>query len=158
MVRNRILALAVAVLTPTASEALLSQRTPSPGRPTRVPVTLALIETPSIGAERWVVQRRPDLSPHDVIVLHPNVTADELSDAVRALLTVRQVDGDTSIRRAMLRVRPEQRRPDARRPFPWTQGVLADIRRAMPQPVAGIGNVRAVQIWLPPQGRGRATR
>jgi hypothetical protein len=131
-----------------------AQEASAPRAPTRVPVTLVLVETPLPGNERWVISRRPDVSPHDVILLQANADADQLSDAVRALITVRQVNGDTASRGATMRMRPQQLNGNPRRQFPWIPRVLADLRHARPQPIAGVvGSVRAVQIWLPPQYR-----
>lgn len=132
-----------------------AQEASAPRAATRVPVTLVLMETPLPGNERWVIKRRRDVSPHDVILLQASADADQLSDAVRALITVRQVDGDTASRGATMRMRPQQSNGTPRRQFPWIPRVLADLRHAQPQPVAGVGRVRAVQIWLPPSTGGR---
>lgn len=127
----------------------------APGRPTRVPVTVALVERLPQPGEPFVVLRRADGVAEDVILLPATADAAQLSVAVQMLLVARQVDGDTASTRAFLR----QRRPDGgnppRRVLPWAQRVLNDLRSAAPRPVADIGNVPAVRIWLPPQRRGR---
>lgn len=125
------------------------------GAPTRVPVTIVLMERPAPSDAPFGIQRRVGLEPHDVIMLRSDATGDQLSDAVRSLLVIRQGGGDTASASATMRLRPRgsQGAPGSRRAFPWVQRVLADLRRAEPREVAGIGRVRAVQIWLPPQRR-----
>jgi len=124
------------------------------GKPTRVPVTVALVDDLTPSGVPFVIQRRPDLAPHDVILLRADATADQLSDAVRSLLVVRQAGGDTALSPATLRMRPRGPQPRGeRRALPWVPRVFADLRRAEHRDIAGIGRVRAVEIWLPPQRR-----
>jgi hypothetical protein len=128
----------------------------TPRQPTRVPVTLVLVDELPAADGAFRVQRRA-FEPRDVILLRSDATRDQLTDAIRALLAIRQFDGDTPSRLGAMRMRPHQTHTGARREFPWSGRVLADLRRAEPQDVAGIGRVRAVRIWLPPQHR-RSTR
>lgn len=125
--------------------------------PTRIPVTIALVDREPSGGETWVIQRRPDIAPNDVILLRSTADAGQLGEAVRTLLVVRQADGDRAVERRTLRIRPEQRQRGGRA-FPWVPRVLADLRRAEPREIAGVGTVRAVEIWLPPQHGRTATR
>lgn len=119
----------------------------------RVPVTLALVDTLS-GENPFRIVRRADLQPHDVILLRPSADSAALSAAIRDLLSIRGVQGDTvrAGSSAALRVR---RSPGGRRQpvptIPWARDVMNDLRNSRPREVAGIGNVPAVQIWLSPQ-------
>jgi hypothetical protein len=126
--------------------------------PTRIPVTVVLVESALPGNEAWVVQRRPGASPEDVILLRITADAGQLAEAVRTLLVIRQADGDRPNVGRTLRIRPQQRQQGAAREIPWIPRVWADLRRAEPRVVAGLGIVRAVDIWLPPQHRRAAAR
>jgi hypothetical protein len=159
MVRFAIATCAVCLLVLGRPASVASQHDGTPARrPTRVPVTIALADTTSAEPAYRII-RRADQPPYDVIVLSGHADAATLSAAVSDLLLVRTAQGDTATHAGLARVR--RRRPDAhgaRAPrFPWTQRVLEDLRRAAPREIAGAGNVRAVEIWLPPQ-RPRAAR
>ncbi|HEX6912564.1 MAG TPA: hypothetical protein VF142_19310 [Longimicrobium sp.] len=67
-----------------------------------------------------------------------------------SLLTVRLHRGDLPTRTEMVRL-STRRGARALPRFPWTPRVMADLRRAGPADVAGVGRVPAVQIWLPRQ-------
>jgi hypothetical protein len=125
--------------------------------PTRVPVTVALQDTTNQSAS-YRILRRADAAPLDVIVLTGKSDAVTLSDAISDLLLVRRVQGDTAKGDGAVRLR--RSRPNAnsaRVPrYPWTQRVVNDLRHAEVQDVRGVGRVRAVQIWLPPQNRRSA--
>jgi hypothetical protein len=126
---------------------LLAQQTRSPRAPSRVPVTIALVGS---------------LVRADVILLRSDAGSDQLSEAVRTLLVIRQASGDTATSKATLRMRPNQAQRgaqrQARREFPWVHRVIADLRRAEPREIVGVGTVRAVEIWLPPQQRRGSRR
>jgi hypothetical protein len=130
------------------------QNAPQPPRsrlPTRVPVTVVLDSTETVA--RFGILRHVDQRPLDVIVLYGSVDATTLSDAVHSLLIVRAAQGDTARRDGMVRIRgidPAQVRPSPH--YPWAERVVNDLRRAPIQGVTGVGNFRAVEIWLPPQG------
>ena len=151
---SRILgALMVAALTvlPTLGA---TQAPKAPGAPTRVPVTVAMVERLPVPDAPFVVLRRTHVSPRDVILLPTGADARLLSEAVQMLLVARQAGGDTAAAAATLRVRPQRGRTASQRPvLPWAQRVLADLRRAAARPVEGVGTVPAVEIWLPPQTR-----
>lgn len=153
---SRILGVLIAALAllPTSGA---GQSTRAPGAPTRVPVTIALVDRLPVPDAPFVVLRRPDTAPRDVILL-PAATADGrlLSESVQMLLIARQGGGDTPAKAATMRVRPQRGRSTPRSVFPWAQRVLADLRRAEARPVDGVGTVPAVEIWLPRQfGRAR---
>ncbi len=124
--------------------------------PTRVPVTIALVERLPQPDAPFVILRNAETAPHDVILLPADADARQLSIAVQALLTARAVGGDTAATTATLRVRPRGRPSNTHRQFPWVVRVLADLRRTTLRSVPGVGIARAVVIWLPPQRR-RAT-
>jgi len=117
----------------------------------QVPATVAMVDSLPIPGVPFVVQRRPDQMPRDLILVRASATPDELSDAVWTLLTARLADGDYPATRAMVRMRPQQHSPAARKQFPGTPGILARLRKANPRAIEGIGNARAVAIWLPRQ-------
>ncbi|HEU4453060.1 MAG TPA: hypothetical protein VFR81_08365 [Longimicrobium sp.] len=129
------------------------------GAPTRVPVTVAMVERLPVPDAPFVVLRRTNVAPQDVILLPAGADARLLSDAVQMLLIARQAGGDTATAAATLRVRPQRGRTASQRPIlPWAQRVLADLRRVATRPVEGVGTVPAVEIWLPPQTRRGAPR
>lgn len=101
----------------------------------------------------FLVQRRPDVAPYDLILLRSDANAEQLSEAITTLLVVRQAAGDTATTPGMVRIRREEQSRGARPAYPWVPRVLADLRRAAPREVAGIGTVPAVEIWLPRQHR-----
>ena len=125
--------------------------------PTRVPVTVALQDTTDESAS-YRILRRTEAAPFDVIVLTGKANALMLSDAILELLLVRRAQGDTATSNGAVRLRWS--RPNAgsaRVPrYPWAQRVVNDLRRADVRDVHGIGTVRAVEIWLPPQHRRSA--
>lgn len=125
----------------------------------RVPVTIAHVsELPAVAAgQAFLIVRRPNETPGDVILLRSDADRHDLSDAVRTLLTARQARGDVADRRETVRVstrRTHERRPE----LPWVGRILADLRRAERTFVAGVGTVPAVQIWLPRQRPQRPTQ
>ena len=117
----------------------------------RVPVTIALVERVPVPGAPFVILRRPNLSPHDVILLPRSADAAMFSEAVHMLVAARQVAGDTAPRAITLRFRPNQARQQGRGILPWADRVLVDLRRAQPRQVEGVGRVLSVQIWLPAQ-------
>lgn len=120
----------------------------SRGVATRVPVTVALVDELSPAHTPFALLRRNLAEGGDVIVVPTTADADLLSDAVRALLTVRRHQGDQVADGGTLRVTARTR---GRPALPWAVRVLADIRRTTPQTVPGVGSARSVVIWLPPQ-------
>lgn len=121
--------------------------------PTRVPVTIALVEELPHPEAPFVILRRVNEAEHDVILLPADADAQQLSLAIQALLTARSVAGDTAGSPATIRVRPRSGEERAHRQFPWIARVHGDLQRAAHRPIRGVGSVRAVVIWLPPQHR-----
>jgi hypothetical protein len=121
--------------------------------PTRVPLTIALTDVLPHPSAPYELQRRTAGEVRDVLLLAKSATAEQLSDAVRGVLTARLVEGDTATHASSVRVRPHRPGSVHRPAFPWAQRVLADLHRAPERSVAGIGTVRAVTIWLPRQAR-----
>lgn len=126
------------------------------GPPTRVPATVVLADE-AVQAEPFVIHTRA-LGATDVIVLRSDATAAQLSDAVRALVTIRQVGGDTAAAPRIMRMRPQQRGAPSRATLPWIGRVFSDVHAAQLREVPGFGRVRAVQIWLPRQRGDRPER
>jgi hypothetical protein len=121
--------------------------------PARFPATVAMVDSLPVPGVSFVVQRRPDLTPSDLILVRESATPAEVSDAVRTLLTARLIGGDLPTSHATIRLRPREQSQAARREFPWTPRVLADLRRATTRSIPDVGTVRAVDIWLPSQAR-----
>jgi hypothetical protein len=138
-----------------AAPRLPAQQAQAPVRPTRVPVTVALVDSLPAGAP-FRILRRADATPRDVILLAAVASADDLSGAVKELLLMRRLQGDTARATGVMRVRRPQGGPPAQaQRYPWTARVLNDLRTAPRMPVSDLGMVPALEIWLPPQ-RGRA--
>ncbi|HEY9230212.1 MAG TPA: hypothetical protein VIP11_26400 [Gemmatimonadaceae bacterium] len=115
--------------------------------------TVAIVDDLPVPGVPFVVQRRPDRKPADLILLRASATPAELSDAVRTLLTARQSGGDYPITKATVRMRPHQKSGNARQEFRWANQLLTRLRAAKPRRVDGAGTVRAVALWLPKQVR-----
>jgi hypothetical protein len=138
-----------------AAPAAGQQPQAEPRRPTRVPVTLVMADTPS--AEPYRIIRRAQQAPHDVVLFSATADSTALSDAVSELLLLRQVQGDTvTSTEGMMRLRGAGGRHAGSRPIPWAERVMRDLSNARREDVAGIGVLRTVQIWLPPQRRRAA--
>jgi len=86
----------------------------TPGAPTRVPVTVVLVERLPVPGAPFVVQRRPTAAQRDVILLPADADASVLSEAVQTLLVARQAGGDIPAEAATMRVRPQRGRTTPR--------------------------------------------
>ena len=169
MIRYPTLFLTAVLLAATASIDPLSaqqieaaaQQKASVKQPTRVPVTVVLVEGASAD-KPFTILRRADLAPRDVILLRADdADGKQLSAAVSDLLTMRELLGDTASADAtgQLRLPSEGLSPDqARKALPWAQRVVNDVRKAEPQFIAGVGLVPAVEIWLPAKGKGKTKK
>lgn len=122
-------------------------------RPTRVPVTVVLVEKTPHDDAPAVILRRAGMTPQDVVLLRADAAdGKQLSSVVLGLISARSVGGDTASASEMLRVRPQPLPPgQVRKELPWAQRVVNDLRRAERRIVPGVGEVQAVEIWLPPQ-------
>jgi len=149
-----LLLLSILALGPGARAVTAQQ--PGGTQPRRVAATVVLLDSVGRPGAPFVLVRRPGAAPADLILVHSAIGAAQLSDAIRGLLTARQANGDFPQAAATFRVRPQQRTAGARPAFPWAQRVLSDLRRSQPREIPGVGRVRAVEIWLPRQGSGRA--
>lgn len=137
-----------------------------PHSPRRVPVTIVIADHLARPDAPFLIQRRPNRAAQDAIVLRSDATSGQLSDAIRALMAIRQAGADSARVAGTMRIRPNAagsvvtprgrspRRSHEDRisgnPLPWAERVLRDLRRADKREVAGIGVVQAVEIWLPP--------
>jgi hypothetical protein len=149
IVRTTMALLSVAMV--TSSSTLAQQRVE------RVPVTIVFRETPAAAAASYTVLRRASQTPRDVIVLVGPATGQTLTDAVRTLLYARLAEGDTTARDGVVRMRRSHLVNQHANPYPWAERVVRDVQAAPEREVSGVGHVRAVEIWLPPQ-RGRRLR
>jgi hypothetical protein len=135
----------------------IAAQQPGTERPRRVPATVVLVDSLTQSSAPFLLVRRADATPTDLILVNSGIDPAQLSDAIRGLLTARQSGGDFPRVAATLRVRSRQPTgAGARPPFPWAARVLNDLRRADPREVQGVGRARAVEIWLPHQGNGQA--
>jgi hypothetical protein len=120
----------------------------------RVPVTLALVDALPADVPFQILRRTE--TPHDVILLTTASDSAELSSAVQQLLMLRRIQGDTASAPGTLRVRHPQGSSARLRVLPWAHRVMVDLRTAPVHNLSGVGAVRSLQIFLPPQGRGAA--
>ena len=148
-----ILLIATGILSPAG--AVSAQQGQPPARPTRVPLTVALVDSARTGDAPYRILRRADATPHDVILLRSGSDAAVLSEAVNNLLLIRAQTGDTARVNGVMRVqRTRGASAHAPRVLPWAGRVLNDLQQAQAREVPGVGSVPTVEIWLPPQ-RGR---
>lgn len=152
--RRLFLAMILALLVVHGIGSSAGAQAPASKAPARVPATIVLSDRLPPGS-RFVVKRSPASARRDVIVLAPDANEQELSAAIRALLTVRQREGDFPADAKTVRIRPTRSNPAARPAFPWIGRVLADVNRADRIEIPEVGSVRAVQIWLPKQDKPR---
>lgn len=143
------LALAVGAMVVAIASEAVSQ---SPALSPRVPVTVAIADD-GYGPEPFRLLRRSIQEPRDVILLSPTATADDLSDAIGDLLAARRAQGDTASSTGVIRIRRMHSTPLHPRRYPWAGRVFSDVRTAPLLEIPGVGRVRALTIWLPPQRR-----
>ena len=149
----RTLLIVVGMLSPAVHGTAQQGRQTAP--PTRVPVSIALVDSARTGDAPYRILRRADASPHDVVLLRSTSDAAVLSEAIDNLLLIRAQTGDTAKVNGAVRVKRAQGASGrAPRDFPWAGRVLNDVRQAQARDVPGVGSVPSVEIWLPPQ-RGR---
>ncbi len=148
---NRWILLVLAGLLQLGQPALTSAQ--SQPTATRVPVTIALSDSPLRRNAAFEIRRETGQVPYDVILLRRDADAEQLSIALRALMEIRQVRGDIPTSSAVMQSRKQRIREDARTTFPWAQRVIDDLRTAAPKQLRGIGSLRAVEVWLPRMGR-----
>jgi hypothetical protein len=145
--------LALLIFVPATS---VAQGTPSPARVHRVPVAVAIAPAAQPSNSGYAILRRVNEQPKDVILLNPEaVDAAHLSAAVRELVLIRRATGDHPSKGHRARVRSGPNPPrGAAAPLPWAQRVVDDLAKASPRSLPGVGPVRTVTIWLPPQHPG----
>jgi hypothetical protein len=153
--RNILLGLTLALLAVHASGSKAGAQAAVSEGSARVPATIALTDRLPPGS-RFVVKRSPLAARRDIILLATDANEQDLSAAIRALLAVRQREGDVPANAKTLRLRPTGSNPHARPALPWVGRVLADVKRADRIEIREVGTVRAVQIWLPRQGKSRS--
>jgi hypothetical protein len=148
----RIATLFLALVAPltVASGTAAQTRTSQNHSAGRVPATLAMMDRLPAADAQYLILRRTDASPADVILLPLDANPQMLSDAVHALLlTRRNLGGDVPEANAAVRARYHD--VHTRPVLPWAGRVLNDLQHAAPRSIAGVGDARAVVIWLPRQ-------
>lgn len=145
--RNAILIIGFTALLALATSDLAAQQT----GPRRAPVAVVLTDAPPIQGEIFVVERRANHYPHDVIHLTHAATDVNLSAAVRALLTARAKDGPTPPDNQHIRL--SDRRTELRAAFPWARGVVNDLSQTGRITIDGLGEVQGLIIWVPAHGQ-----
>jgi hypothetical protein len=152
-------ALLLAIAGLAAASATLPAQQPAAGRrAVRVPATVALADHPLNGGAAFLIQRRAGSTPSDVILLGPGATDSTLSAAITTLLASRSIAGDVPATSAILRMRPQQSHARPHVHYPWAGRVVADLLKAPRTEVEGVGEYRALEIWLPAQHPSRASR
>jgi hypothetical protein len=146
------LAVALVALLTYASADASAQATKPKHKFNRISAGVVLADNFPFANQAFVVQRRPDSDPGDIIVLRKGASAADLSEAVRGLLVTRQFKGDFPTKATTVRVRP-QNRVTARKEFAWAGRVLRDVEKAEKKAIKGVGNGRMVVIKLPSQAR-----
>jgi len=150
-------AFAIALTLVAATAGALRAQDSAPRTIPRIPVTVAVVTQLPLAGEPYAVLRRTEVEPHDVILVPESATPELLSEAIQTLMVARQASGDLPSFTGYVRATPHQ--PSAahhapvthRRQLPWAGRVLADVQRKEPAELTGLGRVRWVQIWLPPQ-------
>jgi hypothetical protein len=115
----------------------------------RAPVGVVLPETYSYGETRFVLVVDSTAASAVTVLLSPQATAADLSDAVRTLLST-PVTSAARNGRAILRVHPRQGAAQRQHfELPWAGHVMADLKGAQVRAIPGVGRGRRVTIWLP---------
>lgn len=131
----------------------------SPDAQLRVPVVIVANPDIDYGNSSFVIVRRSDESPYDLIMLHPErANVGVLSRAIATLVQSRSMDGDTASRAMMIRptrgmestVMPNSVR-SLQRYYP---DVLKRLKENPSFVIPEIGDYRSVTIWLDPQRHG----
>lgn len=120
-------------------------------RSSRVPATIAMVRDFSESREAFIIRREAGDKPTDIILVRETISAAQLSDAIRTLVTIRHVTGNVPTANATVSMRRTQARKGERKTLPWVGRVLGDLREAALGEVAGVGQARSVTIWLPRQ-------
>jgi hypothetical protein len=137
-----------------ADSSLLSAQAKSGTEKKRIPVSVVLTSAFPYSGD-VVILRRPESVPSDLIVMRrENATPELFSEAVRDLQTIRRVGGDMPQVGALLRSRPNTSKA-RKKPLPWSERVLADVRNKPVETFGGIANAQVVQIWLPPTKKAK---
>lgn len=117
----------------------------------RTPVGIALLDNLPVPNQKFLVKRTPGAEPADLILLQKGASTSDLSDAIRALVTARQIGGDMPTKAATIRVRPGTGSP--RKDLKWAERVMKDLEKAERKSIGGVGEGRMVVIFLPTEAR-----
>jgi hypothetical protein len=128
----------------------------------RVPVTVAIMDSPRGAAAPALIYRRAHLVPHDVIVLpRARATGDLLSAAMEALLVARDQQGDTSSSDGVIRVNRTTKPAFWRdRDTKLNRALVARLLKSeMWHQVPGIGDAPTEDLYLLPKAfHGKLTQ
>ncbi len=109
----------------------------------RAPFTVALVPTTGATNAAWVIVRRPETEPHDVILLDASAAnAQHLTEAFVNLMIARRKDGVTPGHRLVLHAGPSH----AAKPVRWSAGVISSLKAAQPSAIAGVGTYPNVSV------------
>jgi hypothetical protein len=120
----------------------------------RVPVSVVLTSSFPYSGD-VVILRRPELIPSDLIVMRAEAATPAIfSEAVRDLLDIRRIAGDSPQAGALLRSRLGDSK-SRRNPLPWSERVLTDARAKPFEAYAEFSNAQLIQIWLPAKKKAK---
>jgi hypothetical protein len=121
-----------------------------PNIQSRIPVTVVLAEVMERNGDGIILQD-PTTTPSYIIVLPADkANAKTLSTAVLSLLQTQAGIAPLPPNGTTLRFRSKSTEGEAGRPvFPWAGRVIAELQRAPIRTIVGVGNGRAIDIWLP---------
>jgi hypothetical protein len=109
---------------------------------------------PAAVASPLIVRRagraQEDGAAHDLILLpRGSASPEALSRSIHELLALRRLAGDYSPVDLRVRVVSE-RTASRRRLLPWAARAFAELQNAAPSDTRGLGSVRRLLLWLPP--------
>lgn len=124
-----------------------------PGDGSRAPVLIAVVDT----LPDFRIIRLPGESVRQAVLLPSSATPEMLTEALETLRVVWARDDDRMNAPGMMMRRVTRTAAlRTRIVLPWAERVLHDLRDAHRRRVPGVGDVRAVQIWLAPLPAGAA--
>ena len=125
-----------------------------PTKVKRIPVSVVLTSDFPYSGD-VVILRRPEAVPSDLIVMRTETaTPEAFSEAVRNLIDIRRVSGDSPQANALLRTHSSDSKA-RRKPLPWSQRVLGDLRAKPIETFNEFTNAQVIEIWLPPTKKNK---
>jgi hypothetical protein len=114
----------------------------------RVPVTIALVDSLSAN-NPVVIARRASASAHDVVLVRPSATGDQLTAALVALNTHRDLSGDTPLQDARLRTTTQTPGGFKKSEVQRANRIITRLKTQSPQIVEGFGRLPSTVVYLP---------